>query len=201
MPKSRKELVAGASAKLEANSFFGPPALLLDEDARFYDELAARIGAQVKPADILEEIWVRDVVDLVWEALRLRRLKASLLTSTAHTGLRRIIGARLSILAEEELPKRWAHNEPNARKQVDALLKSSNLDMDAVMANTLAYQLRDIERIDRLLASAELRRNAVLREIERHRTTLAATLRRASEEIETAEFEIVDEPRSATEAT
>jgi hypothetical protein len=31
----------------------------------------------VKPADILEDIWVREIVDLVWSAFRLRRFKTS----------------------------------------------------------------------------------------------------------------------------
>ena len=35
--------------------------------------------AAIKPKDVLEEMWVRDVVDLTWETLRMRRLKAALL--------------------------------------------------------------------------------------------------------------------------
>ena len=50
-------------------SFFGPAPLLDGEDPAAYDELLARVSGGVKPSDILEEIWVRDVVDLVWEAL------------------------------------------------------------------------------------------------------------------------------------
>ena len=59
-------------------AFLAPPPLIEGEDAAGYDELLARISGTLKPADILEEIWVRDVVDLVWDAFRLRRLKAHL---------------------------------------------------------------------------------------------------------------------------
>src|ERR1700680_24366 len=52
---------------------FGPPPLIEGEDAAAYDELLTRVSAAVKPADILEDIWVRDIVDLVWHAFRLRR--------------------------------------------------------------------------------------------------------------------------------
>ena len=43
--------------------------------------------------------------------------------------------------------------------------------------------------MDRMLASAEARRDSALREIGRHRDTLAAALRRVVEGAEDAEFE------------
>src|SRR5436190_11103678 len=43
-------------------ALFGPPPLLEGEDTAAYDEFLVRISGAVKPADILEEIWVRDVV-------------------------------------------------------------------------------------------------------------------------------------------
>jgi hypothetical protein len=58
-------------------AWLGPPPLFEGEDAGAYDELLARISGAVKPTDIFEENWVGDIVDLVWEAVRLRRLKAS----------------------------------------------------------------------------------------------------------------------------
>ena len=70
-------------------ALFGPPPLREGEDTAAYDELLARISGAVKPADIFEEIWVRDIVDLVWEVLRLRWLKANLMTATAYRGCSR----------------------------------------------------------------------------------------------------------------
>src|ERR1700704_3374844 len=66
---------------------FGPAPLIEGEDAGAYDELLLRISAAVRPHDIFEEIWVRDIVDLVWEAFRLRRLKACLMTAGARIAL------------------------------------------------------------------------------------------------------------------
>lgn len=48
---------------------------------------------------------------------------------------------------------------------------------------TLAGELGNIERVDRLTTIAENRRNAALREIERHRATFGETLRRTVQEI------------------
>ena len=63
-------------------ALFAPPPLLAGENSADYDELLAGISATVKPSDTVEEIWVRDLVDLVWETLRLRRFKACLCCAT-----------------------------------------------------------------------------------------------------------------------
>ena len=82
-------------ARPSAVPFLAPPPLIEGEDAAAYDDLLARISGTLKPADILEEIWVRDVVDLVWDVFRLRRLKVHLLTAAAHEGMAKLIGPLL----------------------------------------------------------------------------------------------------------
>ncbi|MGB8611430.1 MAG: hypothetical protein WCD60_07265 [Pseudolabrys sp.] len=76
-------------------------------------------------------------------------------------------------------------------KKVKKLLASVGLTMDAVMARILAIKLEQIERIDRLIMSAKARRNAVLREVDRHRASVAQALRQAADNIEDAQFEQV----------
>jgi hypothetical protein len=171
---------------------FGPPPLLEGEETAAYDELLVRISGAVNPADIFEEIWVRDLVDLVWEALRLRRLKASLMTATAYRGLEQILKPLVGFLEEQGLAKAWAARDQSAIKRVDKLLASAGLTMDAVMAQTLSISLDDIERIDRMIATAEVRRNAILREVDRHRTTWGQELRRAAQQAEDAEFKLIE---------
>ena len=148
-------------------ALFGPPPLLEGEDTAAYDELLARISGAVKPADIFEEIWVRDIVDLVWEAFRLRRLKANLMTTVAHKGLRQILEPLMDWADARDLTEAWAARECAAIKRVDKLLASAGLTMDAVMAQTLSISLDDVERIDRMIATAEVRRNAILHEVDR----------------------------------
>ena len=57
------------------------------------------------------------------------------------------------------------------------------------MAPTLPINLDDIERIARMIATAEARRNLIMREIERHRATWAQDLRQAAQEAEDVEIE------------
>jgi hypothetical protein len=173
-------------------ALFGPPPLLEGEDTAAYDEFLVRISGALKPADILEEIWVRDVVDLVWEAFRLRRLKANLMTAVAHEGLREILETLIDWSDAKDLAQAWARRERGAIKQVDELLASAGLTMDAVMAQTLSLKLDDIDRIDRMIANAEGRRNAILREVDRHRTIWGQNVRRAVQQIEAAEIKVIE---------
>jgi len=56
--------------------------------------------------------------------------------------------------------------------------------MNAVMAHTFCTYLNELERIERMIASAEARRDAILREVELHRERRGRKLRRATELIE-----------------
>ena len=157
--------------------------LLENEDAAAYDEIFARISAAVKPADFLEEIWVRDVVALVWEAFRLRRLKTCLMEAAVPHGLARVISSLRLHAAAKEIAAGWALRNGECVRQVESLLDQSGLTMEHVMAERLAERIEDVERIDRMIASAEQRRGAMLREVERHRASLASRLRLASDEV------------------
>jgi hypothetical protein len=185
MAKNKKSVGKYAPTRL---ALFGPAPLLEGEDSAAYDELLARISSTIKPADILEEMWVRDVVDLSWENFRLRRLKSNLLNANAHRGLKTVLESITSPGVAILLPQKWAARDADAIEQVDELLASSDLTMDAVMAETLSYIIDDFERIDRLIMHTEARRNAILREVDRYRTSLGQALRRATNDIENSQI-------------
>jgi hypothetical protein len=192
--RSRSLAKAGPNAVRPGDrDFFGPAPLIPGEEASAYQALLDNISAAVRPADMLEEILARDVVYLVWEAERLRRLKASLLQAAAFEGVKKIAASLISdgpfsvSDTAQDLSERWARREPKALKEVESLLTSAGLTLDAVMAQTLALNLDDVERIERMISSAEARRNNALHEIDRRRSALGAALRAAIEGAEGAE--------------
>ena len=174
-----------------AMAFLAPPPLIDGEDSASYDDLLARISGTLKPADILEEIWVRDVVDLTWDIFRLRRLKVHLLRADAHQGMAELIGPLLKWDHTFRTAVGWSMGEEAAVKTVAATLAASGLTVDAATALTFARRIHEIERIDRMTMAAEGRRNAILREIERHRATFARTLRRAVNGVEDGEVKVL----------
>jgi hypothetical protein len=178
-------------------SFLGSAPLIRGEEVSNYDTLLARISGAVKPADILEEIWVRDVVDLVWDAIRMRRLKAALMTVCAHEGMQRTLSGFAGVTSIG-FARQWATRDEAAVAKADALLASAGLTIDSVMAQTLRVRIGEVERIDRMAMAAEARRNVALHEIERHRAGLAKALRRVAHDVENgvedAEFEVIAPP-------
>jgi hypothetical protein len=84
----------------------------------------------------------------------------------------------------QELAQEYAQHDRNAVALVDELLERRGTNMNTLVADALAENFEDIERIDRLTTLAEGRRNASLREIDRHRLVLGESLRRTVQQIE-----------------
>jgi len=189
-PRALSASFPAATALPSDCTCLGPPPLIAGEDAAGYDELLARIAGTLQPADMLEQIWVRDVVDLVWEIFRLRRLKSALLTQAAYEGLRKVLD-QLVNGSSYALAEKWARRDRAAIKTVDEALASAGLTMEAVRARTLSARIDDVERIDRMTMVAEGRRDSILRELERHRASFAQRLRRVVPDAEDAEFKVV----------
>jgi hypothetical protein len=176
---------------------FGPAPLVEGEDAAAYDELLVRISAAVRPHDIFEEIWVRDIVDLVWEAFRLRRLKACLMTRGARVALVQQLSPLVGREQADGLVRSWAARKPGASAEVEEHLSTAGIGLEGIAAQGLCYELDFIERIERMILAAEARRNAALREIDRHRATLGRQLRQAVLEAEAREISIAEEDAAA----
>ena len=68
-----------------------PAPLLPGEREVDYASLAARIVGVARPRDAIEEFLTSDVIDLTWETLRLRRLKAGILRASIGTGIRKVM--------------------------------------------------------------------------------------------------------------
>jgi hypothetical protein len=86
-PKTKSKTTFITSTSAAGLALFGEPQLLAGEDAAAYDRLLARICAAVKPVDIIDEMFIADVVSLEWEVLRWRRLKTCLMRAHGFEAL------------------------------------------------------------------------------------------------------------------
>ena len=235
-------------------ALFGPPLLLEGENAAAYDEFLIRIRAAVNPLDIIDDMFIADVVSLEWDVLRWRRLKWALMREAGLKQMEYFLIAELesnydlhkehfktylATILQNNFPRNQADSlaaecaphTDEANDKLDEVLSSIGLDMNRVlkdaraekakelvqeyvrgerdelihelftnagvsmdkfMADALAVKLDYIERIDHLATIAESRRNASLREIDRRRAVLGQTLRRRVQEIEDAEFKVIE---------
>ena len=203
-------------------SLFGRAPILKGEDSEAYDALYTSISMDVKPTDFIEEIWIWDVACLTWEILRYRKIKETWLGAVKSDALERELEYILdqkgeidwnqlseseqadlvrevrenppkSLPREKKLVKKWASGDANAMKEVNKLLSWDNETLDTVEARAFVRQLDKIEALQGLIATLEGRRNAILREIDRHRAVFAELLRTKLHNVEVeGEFEPVE---------
>jgi hypothetical protein len=191
------------------DNLFGPPPLLEGEDDTAYFKLLARFSNAIRPADFLEEIWVRDAVDVIWNIFRLRRIqaaylsaevsdevnekvsplaeaKANLLEGTDKEDMERLLDPNAE-LSWEQLTEKY----PRANEKYQKLWASAEatLNIDEIQARVMVDNLDTIERIEHLIIIEQTRLDAVVRELDRHRVTLR--LHNGDQRIEEAKFKIV----------
>jgi hypothetical protein len=146
------------SKAISRRSLFGPPPVLAGEDAAAYDELLGLVCAAVKPVDVIDEMFIADVVSSEWEVLRWRRLKWSLIRAAGLKALADFLGEKLDYylyeerfvdhltqilqenLAEDQaedfaptLAQQCANHEPDAVDKVNEVLTRIDLNMDNVL--------------------------------------------------------------------
>jgi hypothetical protein len=167
--------------------------LLPGEKEADYAQVAARIVDALRPRDAIEEFLIRDVVDLTWEVQRLRRIKTGILRASMSAGVQRVLaGVGHSYPERDTLGEKWAGGDEGARNKVNAILAKAGLTIDEATAKTFESKIDVVERVDRMLASAEARRNNALREIDRHRDAAGTAVRRVIDEVEDAEFHDIE---------
>src|SRR5438045_7125827 len=74
-------------------AFIGPAPIGPCEDGRDYDNLLMSVSSTLRPSDPLEDVWVREIVDVVWESFRLRRVKTAILKLEERDAVRSVIAS------------------------------------------------------------------------------------------------------------
>jgi hypothetical protein len=165
------------------------PLLITESAAEFYS-IHAALNREIRSRGIIEQMYVADIAQLVWEILRLRRCKASIINLAFRAALEKLgfqflraPGQFESVRDEaEELADEWFSND-DAKKKMSDLLASFDLDESAIEAEAIRSSAADIELLDKLLASLESRRDKALRRIAEYRNDFGREMRKASKAI------------------
>ncbi|GEO14645.1 hypothetical protein [Microvirga aerophila] len=165
---------------------FAKRPLALGESEQDYDDFLRKVSITVQPGDIIETLWVKDIVDLRWETMRLRRAQASLLMSAARVVLANLLRIEdaglidgIRVFTLPDLLKGFADGDDQAVAEVGRVLARRGTDWDMIMAQALVDKLNEIGAIERMIAGADARRSKVLQEIDRRRDAFARRLRAA----------------------
>lgn len=150
------------------------------EDAKDFDALHENINAELKPRNPIERMWIQDIVYLHWEVLRYRRLKTHFLSLCRRDAMERILEKTGNAPYEEakRISDKWIAGDEDVTIYVNEILENEGGGDSAVIAQVLSSHIDKIERIDRLMAASELRRDRMLHDLERRRADIAAPLAR-----------------------
>jgi hypothetical protein len=180
-PPSGQEILVALN---NLGMLFAKRPLALGESEQDYDSLLVNVSAAVQPDDAIETLSVKDIVDLRWETMRLRRLQASLLMSAARSilaNLLRIEDAGLidgvRVFTVPDLLKGIADRDDKAIAEVEKVLAGRGKDLDAILAEALVDKLDEIGAMERMIAGADARQSRLLRDIDRRREAFAHRLR------------------------
>ena len=172
--------------------------LLPGENPTQYEALLRELVRKTKPKDVVDAIFVKDILDLIWEAQRLRRWRRQILHQARFDAAKSLItplieyknrgrvtmdGPHLDEHEVTQLVLGWLQGHPTYVSAFEKILQSRDLMPGDVTAAAFEEVLDKIERIDRMAAAADTRRDGLLREIERKQASLSQQLRAASEEV------------------
>jgi hypothetical protein len=177
---------------------FDDKPLLPDEDPAQYEALLRELVRGIRPRDVVDAIHVKDILDLIWEAQRLRRWRRQLLHQARLDAAKSLLAPMIELKnrvnismdnlhADEDeatqLVLGWLQGNPKSVSTFEKMLQFRGLKPEDVTAAAFQGVLEEIERIDRMAAAADTRRDGLLREIERKQASLSQQLRAASEEV------------------
>jgi hypothetical protein len=182
----------------ELEALFNDVPLVGSERREDYDSFFFAIARAEPPSDAIDWILLKDFVELAWEIRRERRIKVEivkinqteiicdLLKSTFDKDQK--LGSAVNrIFFARPKAQLWA-SDAESRKTIDLQLKEKGHDPDSVLAQAYLRGARDIDAIDKRIALAELRRNAILKEIGLRNERKAQKLAKASSDIIEGEF-------------
>jgi hypothetical protein len=146
---------------------FGHPPVLSTEDRQAYDALMTQLELEWKPRNITEWMYVRDIADISWEIFRHRRAIANVFAISFKTALRAVLN---DVLPEfdrydataERLAQAWFEG-PQEQEKVKSELAKYGLSAEAIVAQTYVLRRDELDKLHRLLAAAEARRDAITR--------------------------------------
>ncbi len=78
-------------------SFFTKPLLLRSECEHEFDELLHALSGEIQPRGIVENLYVEEIAGIIWEILRLRRCKVTIMNMSFEKVLHKLISSHLKM--------------------------------------------------------------------------------------------------------
>ncbi len=170
-PASKASLSTAAPALREKiDQVLGSPNLLAGDDEEQFNRLESALIAHINPQDIFEEIWTREIVEHLFDILRLRRWKARVLETREKYALNLFMRMNHgSPVGTDTLLSQWMRREPEAEKKILDLVSPVERSYEHIEANTVFFNIEAMSALDHLLHAAEMRKDSAIKELQLYR--------------------------------
>ena len=154
----------------------GPP-LLPAEKIKNYEQLSELIFATIRPGDMIELLWTKDIVDAAMEVERLKKLRAALIRGAYHEQAINFFERREKVelgvtvsrrtIAEQRFDYHVGVDKND--EHLTSILTNEAAFPDIMLANCFRQNMETLEKFDSMLAAAERRRDRAIWQIEEYR--------------------------------
>lgn len=147
------------------------PALLKDESPEGHFELVCLLGTELQPRGVIDWLKIKELADYTYEIARYRRAERHIITNVEVQARYELIQRRLNERGidrwDRELTLFWNRGVEELTKYMG--VEDTAVDDSATIGESFVIRLPELERIARLRANAELRRDMIQRELEERR--------------------------------
>jgi hypothetical protein len=165
------------------------PALTLSESADDYDSLVKSLQQAIGPRGFIEHLYVADIAAIVFETVRYRRGKAAMINTAFRGALKKLLiqfwkkpDEMAPYEESEALAFEW-FTDAEAKQEVAEILGRFNLDESTIEAQAIRSLAPELEALDRMLRSLEVRRDRAIRGIAEYRKSFADQVQEVSDRI------------------
>jgi hypothetical protein len=183
-PDQKSTISAKALIPPQVSYLIEDKPVLWYENPNDYDRLMASVFAELDPKGAIETILVKDVVDYIWEARRMRRLKAAAIHAETPDALVKLSDKKsefgLSFADHSkkgqiiDIARAGTVGFEEDAEQLQIHLASLNLSPDIVTYEAYKLGMKTIHAINSELERLERRRDQTLKSILERRSTLHA---------------------------
>jgi hypothetical protein len=159
--------------------------LMAGEHAADYEALRTSVLREINPSTLVEQIAARELLSLLWEERRLRRLRDAYINRDLEYGfqskLEKLVEGDDASLDEAErlniasysyaktLTRHYLAKDAQAVSEVTRLFSEAHLSMDEVVAPVFVRHIKTMQDFDHLITSAVQHRNRLISDLERRK--------------------------------
>jgi hypothetical protein len=191
-----KPVVKSSQFPSDLDRLLGDAPLVGDEKQEDYDAFYNAIVSTLTQPDVINQLYLKDFVDLSWQIRRERLILSDLINlfqkeivlDLLKNSYRNLSGPVENLATADRMlgadrdAQRWL-GDPAARKEIDADLQTRGYSPSKVLALAYLKGAAEIDAVEQRIASYEIRRLMALREIERRNEKSARQLKKSTADL------------------